>query len=627
MIKTGIIDPELALRIVRESPLIAYDTETTGLEHKDYVVGYVVTDWEHSVYVPVRHGGGGNIPNVDDFEQALADAFLERSRRGFRTVGHHLGFDLRMSRKVGFGGKKVAIIINGPCEDTQLNEGLIDDRTIGYGLDDCSRRHQVTVKLGDELYAELARRFGGIPDRKQMQHFWKMEGDNPYVVDYATGDGVSTLELREAQQPYLDEIEFEGDKGLRTVWQLECDLLPYLARIYDRGMAVDEEYGARIMGDDTSPDSIAAKLKVLLSEFPAGFNARSPKEVEDLFRLNGYTDEQFAKTASGAPSFTQKWLEYSELGEKIVAVRQMENAKSKFITPIYETYNSGGFIHPVLHQNKSDEHGVAGARFSCSDPNMQAVTKRNKTMGKLVRPLIKPSFGRIYELDYSQQEPRLFTHYSQEPALLEGYRTGTMDIHDRANELLFNDEDRDTAKRLGMGMLTMMSVKTLAMHMGCSFEQASIWHRAFLTDAFPAIGQLQQNIIATFRARGIVKSVLGRKARLESARFAYVGVSRVIQNSGGDHAKTGMLRLCQYEDAYPDEFQVLMMIHDSNIFQTADHKHAREAQKLLENVAHEPQFNLSVPIPVDVGFGDNWSEASYIKRGAEWKEIVAGLDK
>src|SRR5690606_2884761 len=148
---------------------------------------------------------------------------------------HNLGFDLRFTL---WGG----IRILGPLEDTMINESLIDDRTIGYGLDDCSARHQVTVKKGGELYAAIARRFGGIPARQQMQHFWRMPGDDADVLDYATGDGVSTLELWQSQQKLLDAEE------LRVPWQLECDLLPYLARIHHRGIRVDMEYAKEIDG-------------------------------------------------------------------------------------------------------------------------------------------------------------------------------------------------------------------------------------------------------------------------------------------------------------------------------------------------------------------------------------------
>lgn len=600
------IDPELALSMIRTSKVIAFDTETDGLvAGRNKVVGYVVTDFDNSVYVPCYHEPGGNIVRPEEFEDALNEAFAERTRLGYRTVGHHLGFDLRMAAWAG-------VTIGGVLEDTMINESLIDDRTRGYSLDECSRRHGVTVKLGDELYRAIAERFGGIPDRKQMQHFWRMPGDHPAVVDYATGDGVSTLELWQSQQPILDAEE------LRKPWKLECDLLPYLARMHRTGLKIDPYLSEKVDGQARIYADVEKRLAEAKAELPKGLNVRSPKEVEELYRANGFGDSDFARTdptprnPKGSISFTEKWLETNDIGTKILGVRRIEKARDSFIAPLVDTYNIRGRVHPVLHQSKSDDYGVAGARLSCSDPNLQAFPKRNKVVGKSVRPLIVADEGMVFEeADFKQQEPRLFTHYSEEPALIKGYNDGSMDIHDRASEVLAMP--RDYAKRLGLGMLTMMTPPTLAGHMRCSLADARTMHRAFLTDAFPMIGKFQQDVILVFKQRGYVKSILGRKARLESSRFAYQGVSRVIQNSGGDHMKTALLRANQYQDAYPNEVNILLSIHDSTIWQRDPGHDNKELVRVIENVAHEPDFNLLVPIPVDVGTGLNWSEASYGK--------------
>lgn len=595
MIKTGIIDPNLTLNMVRDDPLIAFDTETSGLSVRDFVCGWVVTNREFSTYVPVRHEAGGNIPDALGFEKALADAFKTRATLGHRTVGHNLGFDLRASLRHG-------VVIGGKCEDTMINMGLIDDTTIGYGLDDCSIRFGVTPKKGEDLYREIARRFGGMPDRSSMQHFWRMPGDDPVVTDYATGDGVSTLELWEKQQVRLDEDE------LRVPWKLECDLMPYLARAHNRGLKVSEEYAGKC--DEVLKTSLAQAKK----KFPEGFNVRSVSDLIPLFEANGYTQDMFARTEptkahpNGQISFREAWLKKSDIGKDILTVRQLEKAQASFIAPLVSTYNVDGRVHPVLNQSKSDEYGVIGARMSCSDPNLQAYPKRNVTIGKLVRPLITADEGMIIEeADAKQQEPRFFTHYSEDPALVAGYRSGTMDIHDRASEVLHIP--RDYAKRLGLGMLTMMSPKTLAMHMGYSLQEAQRDHRLFLDDAFPHIRDFQQTAVRVFKRRGYVKSILGRRAYCGDPRFAYRAVSRIIQNSGGDHMKTVLLRCFEFEDVYPDNFQVLMSIHDSAIWQRTPDFDIRPVVKAIENVANE--FNLLVPIPFDIGSGHDWGEASY----------------
>ena len=592
------IDPDLALRIVRDDPNpIAFDTETTGLTRKDIVCGWVITNAEHSIYVPVRHEGGGNIPRVSDFERGLSAAFEDRSRQGFLTVGHHLGFDLRMALKHG-------VRLWHPLEDTMINEALIYDLTVGYGLDDLSARWEVTLKKGDELYRLLADRFGGLPDRKTMKNFWRLEGDHPVAVDYATTDGISTLEVRAKQQPKLDEI------GVRKPWALECRLLPYLARMHHRGLKIDMGYADRLLADTFDPDTLKSAIAEAAKAFTPGFNFRSPKEVEALYRANGFSE--FKLTATGKPSFTEEFLDTNDIGKAILEVRRLEKLRDSFVMPLAVTHNYDGRVHPVLNQSKSDEYGVAGARLSASEPNLQAFPKRNKTIGKKVRPLVIPDEGMVlYEDDFQQQEPRFFTHYSECAVLLDGYRSGTMDIHDLSNSLLFHNEDRDKAKRLGMGMLTMLGIPELSRRLKVDEHEAKRLKKAFLDDAFPEIRDFQNAVIKAFRNRGWVKDILGRVAWLEDQRFAYQGVSRVIQNSGGEHMKTGLLRVNEIEDAYPEEINVLLSIHDSTIFQTGNPELADAAEKALNGVAHEPDFNLLVPIPVDVGKGKNWSEASY----------------
>jgi DNA polymerase I-like protein with 3'-5' exonuclease and polymerase domains len=222
--------------------------------------------------------------------------------------------------------------------------------------------------------------------------------------------------------------------------------------------------------------------------------------------------------------------------------------------------------------------------------------------------LVVPDYGFVIEeADAKQQEPRLFTHYSGDPALVDGYRNGTMDIHDRASEVL--GLDRETAKRMGMGMLTMMSVPTLAGHMRWDLENAREAHRRFLTDAFPAIKHFQDTAIHVFRRRGYVKTLLGRRAYCNDPKFAYRAVSRIIQNVGGEHLKMCLLRACKYEDAYPDKVQILLTIHDSLLWQRDPSHDPRDLIRSIEHVAEE--LELTVPIPFGLGSGKDWARASY----------------
>jgi DNA polymerase-1 len=520
--------------------------------------------------------------------------FKERARKGYWTVGHNLGFDLRMAAKHN-------VFPVYPLEDTMINQGLISDITRGYGLDDCCIHMGVTPKLGADLYRAIASKFGGIPDRKQMSNYHKMAGDDRFVVDYATGDGVSTLELRNAQQKYLD------DEQLRKPWALECQLIHRVARLHTRGLRVDSEYANELVGPS---GIIQRKIEEAQRQFTPGFNVSSRKEVEALYRANGYQDSDFKRTEQNAFSFTEAWLSGNDIGRAIIAVRNLKKARDSFIAPLIGERNVFGRVHPVLNQSKSDEYGVIGARFSCSEPNLQAFPKRNKAVGRLVRRLIIADRDlEIQEGDAKQQEPRLFAYFSDDERLSHGYRTGTLDLHDQTSAGL--NLDRDTAKRMGMGLLTGMSVPTLANHMKMTISEAQEYHDKFFNQ-FPAIKRFHKRAKALFLHTHHVKSILGRRARLDDPKYCYRAISRIVQNSGGDHVKTCLLRACEFEEAHP-EVQILLTIHDSVLWQRRIGFDTSEMVRAMENVVNEPDFNLGIPIPFEVGTGPDWATASYGK--------------
>lgn len=585
----SIIDPDWALQAVRTLPNISYDTETTGVGPTDIICGYVIADFTRSVYVPVRHEAGGNIPgDPAEFEAELNDAFAERDRRGFRTVGHNLAFDLKMSHRHN-------VTTNRNLEDTQINEGLIDDQVMGYSLDESAKRRGVTAKLGAELYVELASRFGGLPDRSSMKYYYKIEGDNPKALEYACGDGITTIELWKAQQDIIK------DYGLTQVHKLECDLIYYLGLLNKRGLRIDAEYGERI------PGIIEAASAEAKASLPLGLNVNSPKELEAMFRAAGFED--FAKTAQGKPSFAESWLEGNDLGRRVLSVRKFVKLQSSFVEPLVNTHNINGRVHPTLNQSKGDEHGAIGGRLSCTEPNLQAFPKRNKAIGKIVRPLVIPDFGKIFEMDVFQQEPHLFAHYSEDPNLVRGYSSEPpVDLHDLAAQI--TGLPRDDAKRLGMGLLTGLGMKELAKRMGWTVKQAYDGADEFF-NGFPRVRVFQNTAKERALQRGFVRTILGRIANLPDPRFAYRAVSRVIQGSGADHIKTMVLRACQFEEANRDWFQMLLTIHDSLMFQAEpDPVKLKPLIALVEDF-QTPPFNLIVPMPVEISMGDNWGAASY----------------
>lgn len=597
---------EKALRMVRDSKGLAYDTETSGLDWKRNVpVGYVFTDEDTDLYIPVRHGGGGNLPGgqtlytaTDElvqhqFERDLADAFREREAKGYMTIGHNLKFDAHMSASAG-------ILLGRNLSCTQNYETLLDEYSKSFSLDACARRHGVTAKKGEGLYQHLADLFGCAPDKKSMAHFWETSGTDPVVVEYACGDGRSTLELHRAQRK---QIEAED---LAAVAKVEDDLIWTLFRMERRGIRVDEDYLREVVLVE-----INERLQESRRALPEGFNPRSPKDMRELCETAGRTD--WPLTEKGNPSFTEKWLSGFPEGEHVVVLRKWSNLANSFVTPLLENHVFNGRVHANFNQLKNDDYGTI-ARLSCSQPNLQQIPKRDKQLAALFRRAFLADENHDFnEADWSQCEPRLFAHYSEEPVLIKGYnQVPFRDMHAVVAEML--DVERDpTAKRMNMGILTGMYPKAFAAHIGWGLDEATQkWEQWF--EAFPSIRDFQEMATRVLKQRGYVRTLLGRRGRLEAPRFAYRAVSKIIQGGNADIIKHKLVEIDKMFEAEGDEAQLLCTVHDSIEWQSPQTPKgvelSKEVVRLMEDV-QGPPFNLLVPFVAEADSGRNWKEASF----------------
>lgn len=610
---------ERALRMVRESKDLSYDTETSGVDWRyNNPIGYVigthrgidgkscVCSTDDVVYVPVRHGGGGNLlggrplSKPDDaielhpFEKELSKAFQDRNRLGIgKVIGHNTKFDCHMSANAG-------ILLGRNMVCTQNIAALLDEYQRSFSLDNCAQVFNVEAKKGEELYAHMARLFGGTAARGQMENYWRLAGNDPISYEYAVGDGVTTMQLYVAQMHEIREQELD------VVCELENNLIWTLFRMERTGIPVDvEQIG--ILRSVTE-----ARISEMMRELPPGFNARSPVQMKQLMESNGYTD--WPKTEKGNPSFTEGWLKRNPIGKKIIEIRQASNLLNSFVNPLAERHMFKGRVHATLNQLKSDDKGTISGRFSCSDPNLQQVPKRVKELAKPFRRLFIADEGwTFWERDWSQCEPRLFAHYSQDPNLLAGYNAVPfVDAHSQTAKLL-NVERDPTAKRMNMGIFTGMQARALAGHMNCSVEQAEKYLRDWFS-AYPTIKGFQEKAKLRLRNRGYVKTILGRRCRLESPQFAYRGTSKIIQGGNADIMKYVLLKMDRYCEDNGDITRVLMTVHDSfnGQYQSTPEGRAAfdEMIAMMEDVKSAP-LNLTVPFVAEGHEGKNWSEASF----------------
>lgn len=604
-----------ALEILSRSEYCTIDVETSGLDwRRNYIIGYVLCfDARTSIYVPVRHNGGANecnFPGVGEAEHVgpLPEHPFETAIRPLLAkprhwVGHNLSFDL------GFLFRH-NLHLDGTFEDTMINAPLINEHLGNYPLDLCvlranSNGADIPLKDQDKLIAHIQHLLGGPKSKSRMGDLWRLPGDDPVAVDYAVGDGLSTHGLRDWQQAELDR------QDLRFVWKLECDLIPVLHRMSSRGIPIDMD---RL---EQSIERMRKVARIASKKLPPDLNTRSNKQMQSVF-----TEEEIARAPrtapsvrfpNGQPSFKEEFLLTTEIGRNIVASRKANNMLSSFLVPLRDVHSVNGRINPAFAQMRGERHGTITGRLSAQRPNTQAIHKRNVEMGMILRRLFVALMGRRWKsVDYSQIEPRLLAHYSGARVLVEGYRAvPSVDAHTAVAKAA--NVDRQKGKTINQLLLTGGGVGALAAQLGCTRTEAQgLFDQYF--KAMPEVRRLQKESAHTFRARGYVKTIMGRRCRLERADLDYKAINRLLQGGNADIMKRSLVQIDALLRNEPD-LVMTNTVHDSIDFDCEPSERGeklyREALDIMRAYGPDSEFPISVPIEVEDDEGSDWAEATY----------------
>lgn len=594
---------------------LGYDAETTGLEPRvDHIVGHVITFGPNppdTFYIPVRHGepARGNVHSSLDRYRHPFELELRRvaARRDLNWLGFNLDFDLRFLYSHGIDPL-------GTLEDGMVMQALINEYTPSFSLEACCGYAKVQAKKGNELYPYLASKFGGEAVRGQMANFWKLAGDDPKGCEYACGDGVSTWQLIEKQRQAL------ADQDLLEVAATERKITRFLYRMFKRGVPVDSEELSRV--EEESERRLNEAKKAL----PPNFNVRAPSQLKKLLTDAGHTDwpmtEPSKKFPQGQPSFKEDWLKKFPLGASIVGVRIYEHLKSSFLAPLRDKHMwPDGRVRPRFYQMASDDYGTVTGRFSCTDPNLQQIPKRNYEIGSLFRKVFRPSEGnRWLTADLSQCEPRILAHYSNARVLVSGYMSvpfvdahAAVTIDAKLEDLLklpFK-EAREYGKRVNQTLITGGGKGKIVAMIGK--DGLRVYNAYF--EAMPEIKTLQHSAADRQLSRGYVRSLCGRRARLESRSTAYKALNRLLQVGNADVIKESLIRMDEYFESEGDTVGILNTVHDSCDLDVPEGPEyeaiALQGLRFMCEFGPGRRVYLRVPMAIEYAWGSDWSEATY----------------
>lgn len=615
------------------------DLETTGLRwwERDRMIGAGLhLPGRGSMYLPIRHRVGPNIPESQFFE------WCRRELRDKRIVNIRTKFDSHMFRMDGIDLEAQ----NNTFGDVAHYAALLDDHR----------------RLFNQ--ADLVKEF--LPGEAKVTSAEGYELDPARFADYpaglvahrAEGDVHQVFLLQQAMWPELTK------QDLHRVRIVEDGIIPVVVEMEHNGAPIDVEMLNRWCID--SEQDIVRILRELEVQHQVHFESPGDREaIARLFHRIGIEHPVDAET--GKPTIADDALAAVD-HPSIFLLREamaLASLRSKFLLKYQRSLDSHGILRYELHQLPyQDEErggGAVSGRFSSAAAqyydengtrqyaggNIQQVygvksqhnpkKSFNPTKNYIVRKLFKPDTrsnpdAKWFCADMRQIEYRRFVHYSEADRLIDSYKQDPLTdyhvlVHGLVLQLTGKDFERTHVKNLnfmslyGAGLLKVafsvgeitehqwMELRDIQQHKGPKVAAADprVAKTKQLYDTyhgmFPEVRKLLNLASTLAEQRGYVKTILGRRARFHKGDRLYSALNRVIQGTAADDNKVALIDV--HKRRHELGFLPRFTVHDElNGDLQGDNLLPRMAEFL-----NEQRLESKVPILWDSHCGASWAEA------------------
>ncbi|MGH8061221.1 MAG: DNA polymerase I [Pseudoxanthomonas sp.] len=575
----------------------AFDSETDSLDPMQAnLVGLsFAVEPNKAVYIPLAHEYPGAPAQLDRAATlaALAPLFADADKK---KLGQHGKYDLHVLRRHG-------VEVAGYADDTMLESFVLNSGSSRHDMDSLARRYlgYDTIK-----YEEVAGK-----GAKQIL-FSQVALDD--ATRYAAEDADITLRLHRTLSPKL-----AAEPGLQSVYRdIEMPLVPVLERI--------EANGVRIDGDELRRQSADLSKRMLVAQQKATelagrtFNLDSPKQLGALL-FEELKLPVMVKTPSGQPSTNEEALEaiadQHELPRVILEYRGLAKLRSTYTDKLPEMVNPDtGRVHTSYHQA-----GAATGRLSSSDPNLQNIPIRTDDGRRIRKAFVAPAGRKIVACDYSQIELRIMAHLSEDPGLTRAFESG-VDVHKATAAEVFGrklDEvtgnERRAAKAINFGLMYGMSAFGLARQLGIGRGEAQDYIALYFS-RYPGVRDFMERTRQQAREQGYVETVFGRRLYLDYINKGTQGqragaeraaINAPMQGTAADIIKRAMVSVDAWLKDHASSALMILQVHDELVFEAEQDFVDTLLREVTGRMSGAAQ--LSVPLVVDSGVGDNWDEA------------------
>jgi DNA polymerase-1 len=588
---------EFALRVIPSEPS-AMRATIVGLAFS--------TRAREARYVPLTHEGAGNgagdllaaadAPQQLDAADALARLKPLLEDEHVRKVGHDLKFDAIVLANHG-------VMLQGLGFDSMLASYLLDATRPGHPLEETSLEHLGYKALTEEDLC--GRGAKAIP-------FARVAPAAALTFAGERADLARQLSDRLAPLLVTDQLD--------TVYRdLEMPLVPVLRDIERAGIRIDgPALAAQSQHIEQELAGYTARIWELAGE---QFNVNSPKQLGEILfdklQLPAAKKTGKSRAFSTAVEVLEELALSHELPRLVLTWRGLHKLKSTYIDALPQVVHpQTGRVHTCFNQAVA-----ATGRLSSADPNLQNIPIRTELGREIRRAFIAAPGHVLISADYSQIELRVLAHLAGEEALADAFRSGE-DIHDRTALKVFGPDSgldphelRRRAKIINYALLYGKTAFTLAKDIGVTKEAAQEFIDAYFA-GFPRVRGFIDGTLQRARETGVVRTMFGRRRLVPElnsrngqirAAAERETVNMPIQGTAADILKRAMIDLHAEVARQRLRARMILTVHDELLFE-APREEAEAAAELVRD-RMERAVELSVPLTVDVGIGENWRDA------------------
>ena len=522
--------------------IIAIDTETNNsLEPLTCLLmgACIYTPGQLSAYIPVHH----TQPDTDILiENQLTESDIKEQ---FERLSN--------TKILMHNGKFDYEVIKCTCNcvlniywDTEIAARILDENELA-GL---KKQYILHIDSTQEKY-DIEHLFQGIPYAYVKPEIFAL---------YAATDAYITYRLYEWQK---EQFNKPGNEKLFDLFMnVEMPVVPVCAEMELYGIEIDKEYAKRLSNKyHKKVDEVNAKIDTELSKYSdkisawrltkeANYKERNSKpnksgeftykkskneQLENPPQLNSPTQlaillydilgtpAQDKKSPRGTGEEILQKINLP-ICDLILEKRGLEKLIGTYIDKIPECVNSkDNRLHAHFNQL-----GAGTGRFSSSNPNLQNIPSHVKE----IRLMFRASDGDVFVgADFSQQEPRLLSAYSNDDTMIDAYKQNkdlyaTIAAGVYKNDYWDNMEHRQdgtpnpegkkrrsNCKSLLLGIMYGRGAPSIAEQIHSTVEEAQQIINDFYKQ-FPKVKEWTEKTEKDAKVTGYVEDLWGRRRRL-----------------------------------------------------------------------------------------------------------------